>query len=70
MSDVSDGSDGSDLPIGTISEDGELEVREYVNPTGVKEVGWCETELGQHQRWMRQAPDLYERYVALLKEPS
>jgi hypothetical protein len=25
-----------------------------------------ETELGQHDRWMRQAPDLYTRYMELL----
>jgi hypothetical protein len=55
--------DGRDKPIGTVSEDGELEVRE-VNG----ERCWHETPLGQHQRWMRQAPDLYELYHKALGE--
>lgn len=52
--------DGSEMPLGAQSEDGELEVREH--PDGSR--GWSETELGQHQRWMRSAPDLFEKYQA------
>lgn len=29
-------------------------------------VDGVETPLGQHQRWMRQAPDLYAKYEAQL----
>lgn len=56
--------DGSRLPLGQQTPDGELEVRE--NGDGTR--GFHETDLGQHQRWMRQAPDLYEKYHALLAE--
>lgn len=54
--------DGSDKPLGSTSQDGELEVREQ--PEG----GQCyyETDLGQHMRWMRQAPDLYDKYQMML----
>lgn len=51
--------DGSHLPIGTFSDDGELQVRKL--PDG--SVGWSETELGQHQRWMRSAPELFALYM-------
>lgn len=49
---------------GDPTRDGELEYR--VGPDGEREL--TETPLGQHQRWMRQAPDLYELYMAALKE--
>jgi len=56
--------DGSDKPIGYQTPDGELEVR--AQPEG----GTCyyETDLGQHQRWMRQAPDLFEKHQNALSE--
>lgn len=59
--------DGSDKPLGYLSEDGELEVRESVDADGKPFHGYHETELGQHQRWMRQAPDLFELYQAAIK---
>jgi hypothetical protein len=55
--------DGSDMPLGYTTEDGHLEVREL----GDGKRGYAETELGQHDRWMRQCPDLYRLYVDLLK---
>lgn len=54
--------DGSDKPLGTTSPDGHLMVGLRADGTR----GWVETELGQHDRWLRQAPDLYEKYVQLL----
>lgn len=58
---MSDIDDGSDKPIGFTSPDGEFEVREIDG-----ERCYHETDLGQHQRWMRQAPDLYEKYMTAL----
>lgn len=58
--------DGSEHPLGTQTSDGELRVQ----PQGDGTVGWVETALGQHQRWMRNAPDLYERYQQLLARPA
>ena len=55
-------SDGSEHPLGYVTPDGELEVREV---DGVR--GFHETPLGQHQRWMKQAPDLYELYHKALE---
>lgn len=55
--------DGSTKPIGYQTDDGELEVRE-VNGERM----YYETELGQHQRWMRQAPDLFALYMAAVEE--
>ena len=57
--------DGSDKPLGYVSDDGELEVRDFVDGEGIARRGYCETELGQHQRWMRGAPDLFEKHVNL-----
>lgn len=54
---MSDIDDGSDKPEGYVTEDGEL---------SVSNGEYHETELGKHQRWMRQAPDLYEKYQELL----
>lgn len=54
---------GSDKPIGYTSPDGHLEVHALADGTR----GYVETELGQHDRWMRQAPDLYALYVDQLK---
>jgi hypothetical protein len=56
---VTDIDDGSRHPEGYETPDGELRV-----------VGgqFTETELGRHQRWMRQAPDLLEKYEALLSD--
>lgn len=50
-------SDGSEHAEGYETPDGELRVQ------GGQ---FRETALGQHQRWMRQAPDLYELYQAAL----
>ena len=58
--------DGSDKPLGYTTPDGHLEVRD--NGDGTR--NYHETELGQHDRWMRQAPDLYELYVKLLGGPT
>lgn len=58
--------DGSDKPTGFVSPDGELEVRDSVDLTGEPFHGYHETELGQHQRWMRQAPDLFALYMNTL----
>jgi len=58
----SDLDDGSDKPIGYQTSDGELEVREDVRG----ERCYHETDLGQHQRWMRAAPDLFEKYIGAL----
>ena len=44
-----------------------MEVRETVAKDGTVERGYHETELGQHDRWLRQAPDLYEKYVDPVK---
>lgn len=55
---MSDVDDGSSYPVGHQTADGELEVRAL--PDGSR--GFHETTLGQHQRWMRQAPDLFELY--------
>lgn len=55
--------DGSDKPLGYTSADGHLEVRD--NGDGTR--SYHETDLGQHDRWMRQAPDLYKLYVDQLK---
>lgn len=49
--------DGSNKPNGYVTEDGLLEVRDGE---------YHETLLGQHDRWMRQAPDLFEMYQAAL----
>ena len=57
--------DGSDKPLGFLSPDGELEVRDYVDASGQAGRGYCETALGQHNRWLRQAPELFEKYVEL-----
>ena len=57
--------DGSDKPLGHQTEDGELEVRENSDGSGPC---YHETPLGQHQRWMRQAPDLYGLYHKALGE--
>lgn len=56
--------DGSDKPLGHVTDDGELEVRD--NGDGTR--GYHETALGQTQRWIRQAPDLYALYMALVEE--
>lgn len=56
--------DGNEKPLGHQSPDGELEVRQQ--PEGGK--CYHETDLGQHQRWMRQAPDLFALYMALVEE--
>lgn len=55
---MSDVNDGSKYPEGTLSEDGHMVVR------GGE---WGETELGQHDRWLRQAPDLFGLYQAALE---
>jgi hypothetical protein len=55
--------DGSDQPIGHQTDDGELEVVD--SPEGRH---YRETALGQHMRWLRQAPDLYEKYQAVCDE--
>ena len=65
MSDEID--DGATKPLGYQTENGELEVR-VDETTGQK--CYHETELGQWQRWMRQAPDLYEKYQALVEQLS
>jgi hypothetical protein len=62
--------DGGDKPLGYVTEDGCLEVRESVDLTGKPFRGYHETELGLHMRWMRQAPDLYERYQQLIDNNS
>lgn len=59
--------DGSDKPLGYQTDDGELEVR---GDLATGQIGYHETELGQHQRWLRQAPDLYELYQRLLETVS
>jgi len=64
MSDRPD--DGSDKPLGYTSPDGHLEVR--ADSEGKHY--YHETELGQHDRWLRQAPELYELYVKLLGGPE
>lgn len=56
--------DGSTKPLGHTSDDECLEVRQ--NARGEKE--YVETELGQHDRWMLLAPDLFEKYMALVEE--
>lgn len=74
MSDLNDGlpdapiDDGSDKPLGYVTDDGVLEVRESVDRDGTVFRGYHETELGQHDRWLRQAPELFEKYMALLSE--
>lgn len=62
---MSDINDGSDKPLGYVSDDGQLEVRESVDRDGRTFRGYHETELGQHDRWLRQAPDLFEKYTEL-----
>jgi hypothetical protein len=57
---MSDMNDGADKPVGFTTDDGELEVRETDG-----EKCYHETALGQHQRWLRQAPDLYEKYITV-----
>lgn len=57
---MTDIDDGSTKPLGHQTDDGELEVREQDG-----ERMYHETDLGQHMRWMRQAPDLFEKYQAL-----
>lgn len=59
--------DGGEKPIGYVSPDGELEIRRFQDAEGIDRVGWHETELGQHQRWMRQAPDLFALYQDALE---
>lgn len=49
--------DGSGKPEGHETPDGHLRVQDGE---------YHETELGQHHRWMSQAPDLFEKYMALL----
>lgn len=60
--------DGSDKPLGHQTDDGELEVRESVDAEGKTFHGYHETDLGQHMRWMRQAPELFERCKELEQE--
>lgn len=55
--------DGSDKPIGYLSDDAELIVREE---NGVR--GYHETALGQERRWQRQAPDLYANWMSLVEK--
>jgi hypothetical protein len=31
-------------------------------------IGYHETELGQHDRWMRHAPDLFEKYTQSIED--
>lgn len=57
--------DGSAKPLGYTTPDGYLQVRESVDKTGTPFRGYHETELGAHQRWMRSAPELFEKYVEL-----
>lgn len=57
--------DGSNKPLGYTTPDGELQVRESIDQTGTPFRGFHETELGQHMRWMRGAPELFEKYIAL-----
>lgn len=59
--------DGSGKPLGYTTPDGHLEVRESIDKNGQRFHGYHETELGQHDRWLRQAPDLYSLYVEQLK---
>lgn len=63
---MSDIDDGSDKPLGYQTPDGELEVRDYVDNAGVAGRGYVETDLGAHMRYMRSAPELLERYHAVL----
>lgn len=56
--------DGHEKPIGFLTSDGCLEVREL--PDGTR--GYVETDLGQTTRWMRQSPDLYALYMAAVEE--
>jgi hypothetical protein len=67
IDDEDDVDDGSDKPVGYTTPDGHLEVRQ--NEDGTR--SYHETELGQHDRWMRQAPDLYALYVdSLVPRPA
>jgi len=60
--------DGSKHPIGYTTDDGCLQVREYLDEHGVRCVGFVETDFGQHTRWMRMAPDLFALYMAAVEE--
>lgn len=60
---VDDGTtiDGSQYHIGYVTPDGHLEVRDRGDGAGI----FHETEIGQYDRWLRQAPDLYGRLVEI-----
>jgi hypothetical protein len=60
--------DGSDKPIGYLSDDGELIVRESVNKDGTTYRGYHETALGRERRWQRQAGDLYANWMSLVEK--
>lgn len=56
--------DGSDKPLGYTTEDGHLQVRQEADGSKI----YAETEQGQHDRWLRLAPDLFTRYMELVAE--